>query len=68
MKKYRHSHSDEVDFVENEDGSICGQIPITWLKVSPPRKILLSEEQKRARAERLQKAREKRLSINSIKD
>ena len=68
MKKYKYSHSDEVDFVENEDGSICGHIPLTWLKVSPPRKVLLTEEQKKARAERLQKAREKRLSVNSIKD
>lgn len=68
MKKYKHSHSDEVDFVENEDGSICGHIPLTWLKVSPPRKVFLTEEQKRARAEKLQKAREKKLSIRSIKD
>lgn len=36
-------------------------VPKTWVKVSPPRKVNLSEEQKAEAAERMRKARESKL-------
>ena len=36
-------------------------VPKSWVKVSPPRKVNLSEEQKAERAERMRKARESKL-------
>ena len=53
IKKYGESHPDEIDYIENQDGSICGHIPVTWLKISPPRQVNLSEDQKKERAARM---------------
>lgn len=45
------SNPNEVKIIsENKDGSIFAHIPISYVKVSPPRKI--SEEQREAAAER----------------
>ena len=55
IKKYKESHPDDVDFVENSDGSICGHAPLKWLKISPPRKVELTDEQKAERSERMRK-------------
>lgn len=44
-------HPEDVKIiVENEDGSVFAHIPISYVKISPPRKI--SEEQKEAAGER----------------
>lgn len=51
MKKYKESHPNDVDFVENIDGSICGHVPLKWLKISPPRKV--SDDQRVAMSERM---------------
>lgn len=54
---------DEVEVVcmpEDNDGIILAHVPKNWLKVSPPRKVDLSEEQRAAAAERLTEARRKR--------
>ena len=37
----------------NKDGSIVAVVPVSWIKVSPPKQM--SEEQRRASAERLRK-------------
>lgn len=43
IKKLKESHPDDVDIAyENKDGSIFGHIPISWIKINPPREI--SEE------------------------
>ena len=36
---------------ENDDGSLMAEIPLKWLKVSPPKKV--SEEFKKAAGERM---------------
>ena len=38
---------------ENNDGSLCCELPIRWFKVSPPRKM--SKKQKEAASERMSK-------------
>lgn len=44
-------HPDEVRVIdENDDGSIFAEIPVKYVKVSPPRKM--SEEQKEAASKR----------------
>lgn len=46
----------EYDIVaENKDGSIMFHLPLSWVRLSPPRK--LSVEQRAAAAERLAKVR-----------
>lgn len=40
---------------ENPDCSLCAHIPVEWVKIIPPRQ--LSEEQRKAIAERLSRTR-----------
>ena len=41
---------------EQNDGCICAKIPVSWFKISPPRRLDLTEEQRQERAERMRKA------------
>lgn len=43
---------------EENGGFIYARLPTSWLKVSPPKKVVMTEEQRIAAAERLRKARE----------
>lgn len=61
IKKYAKSNSDVEVLAENADGSICAHVPLSWVKISPPRRARdFSEEERIAAAERLRIARESR--------
>lgn len=52
IRKLSTSHPDDVTIVaENTDGSLLARVPQSWVKINPPKQ--LSEEQRRANAERL---------------
>ena len=54
LMRYAHERPDEVKLMaENKDGSAFFHIPISYVKVSPPRKV--SEAQREAAGERLRK-------------
>lgn len=54
LMRYAQERPDEVKLMaENKDGSAFFHIPISYVKVSPPRKV--SEEQKKAAGERLRR-------------
>ena len=54
LMRYAQERPDEVKLMaENKDGSAFFHIPISYVKVSPPRKV--SEEQKKAAGERFRK-------------
>lgn len=57
--KLAEEHSDDVKIVsENSDGSICAKVPVSWIKVNPPRKgRAMTDEQKKQFVERVQCAR-----------
>ena len=58
--KLKESYPDEVDiryYPENNDGIIVAHIPKKWLKISPPRQVNMTNEQKAALAERMAAAR-----------
>ncbi len=58
IKKYSDKNPDVEIVAENEDGSICVHIPLSWIKISPPRKGReFSDEEREAAAERLKEAR-----------
>ena len=53
-------HPDKVEikhYPENNGGMIYAHIPKKWIKVSPPRQVNYTDEQKAAMAERLAAAR-----------
>lgn len=52
VKKLAAQYPDQCQIVaENKDGSICAHIPVSWIKINPPRE--LSEGQRQQMAERL---------------
>ena len=57
LKKLAENNPDECKVVaENEDGSIVAHFPVKWVRVSPPRKIDMTEEEKDALRERFKKS------------
>lgn len=57
--KLHQQHPDAVEILcvpEDNDGVILAHIPKNWMKISPPKKINLTEEQRAERAERMRKA------------
>ena len=55
IRKLAQEYPEECKIiVENQDGSITAHIPTKWIKFIPPRQ--LSDEQKKALAERLLEA------------
>lgn len=54
LLKYAESRPDEVNHVVvNKDGSMVCHVPVSYIKVSPPRQV--SDEQKTAARERFRK-------------
>ena len=56
--RLHQSHPEEVEIIcvpEDNEGVILAHIPKSWLKISPPKKMNLTEEQKAERAERMRK-------------
>ena len=46
IKKLAESRPDEVELVENSDGTICATIPLKWIKISPPRQMTDEDDEK----------------------
>lgn len=56
ITKLAAKHPDEVRIIatpETNDGCLCVHIPKSWLKISPPKKLNLTDEQRQAAAERM---------------
>lgn len=61
--KLRERHPDVVDIIhapEDNHGMLYAHVPKSWIKVSPPRQVNYTDEQRAAMAERLAAAREKK--------
>lgn len=56
VHKLKEQYPDEVRIIaepDNNDGCIYCELPAKWLKVNPPRKMDLTDEQRRDVAKRL---------------
>ena len=63
LMRYARERPEEVKLmVENKDGSAFFHVPVSYIKVSPPRKV--SEEQAKAAGERFRKMREEKKGEN----
>lgn len=68
IRKLAAEHPEEVDIKyqpEENGGYLYGTIPRTWLRIGPPPKRTMSEEQKAAAAERMRAIRKTKGSIKS---
>lgn len=57
MRKYAAAYPEDVTITKDNEWGLMAKIPVGWFKVSPPRKVRLTEEQRRSRAEKLIAAR-----------
>lgn len=59
LSKYAEDKESGVTVTHiNKDGSKMFEVPVSWLKISPPRKVNMSEEQKQVLVQRLRENRE----------
>ena len=61
INRLHEAYPNEVQIVytpEENNGVIYAHVPKTWMRLSPPKKMNLTEEQRAAAAERMRKARE----------
>lgn len=69
IRKLQEAEPDLVGILcqpEENDGTIYATVPSNWLKISPPRHVTFTDEQREAMKERLKKARES--SMNTQDD
>ena len=58
MKKLYEKYPEYFErYKENEDGSLYARIPLKWIKISKPKEVILTEEQRLDAAERLKNSR-----------
>jgi hypothetical protein len=60
IRKLYEEHPDEMRMIaepETNDGCIYVELPASWLKIQPKRKIEMTEEEKEALRERFEKVR-----------
>lgn len=62
IKRLAEKFPDEVDYKENADGSLLCHFPLRYVKISHPVQREMTEEQKRAAAERFAKYRKEKNS------
>ena len=60
LMRFKEARPDEVEVIrspENNDGCLYCKVPVDWLKITPPAKRELTDEQRAAMAERLRNCR-----------
>ena len=56
IRKLKEAYPDDVtieQMPEENDGCICATMPAAWLRINPPRKVEMTEEQRQAASERM---------------
>ena len=60
IKQLQSDYPDSVQIMNETSESMVVHIPKSWLKVTPPRKMTLTDEQRAAASDRMTKARQKK--------
>lgn len=64
IRKLAEDHPEECKIMaENKDGSLCAHIPVSWVKISPPRAI--SEDQRLEAGKRFAEYRQNQSSVST---
>lgn len=61
IRKLKEQHPDQVRIIrepEENDGCIYCELPVEWLKVSPKREVIITEEKREKLAERMRMMRQ----------
>lgn len=57
IKSLQQSHPKDIQIIKESEDGILVHIPKSWMKISPPRKMNLTDEQRLAAGERMKNAR-----------
>ena len=71
MRKLAHDEPEQCIIMkqpEDNGGFVYGKFPQQWVRVSPPRKVEMTDEQRAAVAERLRNSRDKNKDIVEQKE
>ena len=61
IEKLAKERPDECKIIaRNTDGTILAHVPVSWVKISPPRKVEMSDERKEQLRQQLASARNNR--------
>ena len=61
IHKLHEQYPDKVRIItepKDNDGCIYATVPVKWVRVNPPKQMNLTEEQKKARADKLREYRQ----------
>ena len=64
IKQLQIDYPDSVQIMNEDSESIVVHIPKSWIKVTPPRKMTLTDEQREAAKERMLNARKNKKGAN----
>lgn len=64
IKSLQQSHPDDIQIIRETEDGILVHIPKSWMKISPPRKMTLTDEQRLAAGERMKNARKNKKGAN----
>ena len=59
LKRYSLSHPGEVTIIKDDEYGVIAEVPNSWIKISPKRRVNMSDEQKRVLAERLRQTKQR---------
>ena len=57
IKSLQQSHPNDIQIIKESKDGILVHIPKSWMKITPPRKMTLTDEQRLAAGERMKNAR-----------
>ena len=57
IKSLQQSHPNDIQILKESEDGILVHIPKSWMKITPPRKMTLTDEQRLAAGERMKNAR-----------
>ena len=69
IRALKAEHPDQVDIKyepEQNDGCICAEFPVNWIKIQPKRVSNMTDEQRAMVAERLKSARKNYMKSQEI--
>ena len=64
IKSLQQSHPNEITIINESEDGIMVHIPKSWMKITPPRKMTLTDEQREAAKQRMANARKSKKEVN----
>lgn len=71
IRAYKEQYPDDVRIKrepETNDGNMVAEVPVKWVRIKPPRRDNLSDEEKAVRAERLRNSAGKAQQYRDAED